>query len=77
MSAKPAKRYVAHEIVVGDAVYRMSVLTILADGRPAVEPFNREVPATVFVNGRISVELNDDGSCRSIYSDYLGRNIDL
>lgn len=52
------QRVMAHCIVYGGVEHRLSILTLSErDGlwHVSIEPFVREVPGTVFVNGRVEL----------------------
>lgn len=55
-----AERYLARKIIYEGREYGLSTIEIAADGI-MVRPFEKETPATVYVDGVIIVEKCDSG----------------
>jgi hypothetical protein len=56
------RRYLSHHIIVDGVRYdTLSIVTIGDDNTVSVEPYEMEVHSTVYVNGTVVVNTNDDG----------------
>lgn len=58
------KRVFAHLIRYENSDYRMSVVTVYADGDVKISPFDREIHSTIFVSGIVEVKCGSDGKIR-------------
>lgn len=60
LQTRPGERYLARHVWHRGADHPLATVHITPQGRVVIEPFVRETPATVFVDGEISVEYIDD-----------------
>lgn len=49
------KRYFAHKIIHGEKEYRMAVATIDDNRVISIEPYEKEIPSTIFISGTIQL----------------------
>lgn len=57
---QPGERYLARHVLHRGVDHTLSTVHITPDGRVVIEPFAAETPATIFIDGRISVEYIND-----------------